>query len=367
MFGVSIKSTSQFFSWIWPKRFKIEKDVWKRLSTFSMNTYLSMIGVLIFFLISKDVSLGKEYQYKNQAYNKCVCDEFKRIREPCPNEDGDDFQNNFVNFPIQNFVLSFSIVSIACHVIHSLVVVIPPPVPMMDFILGLEKDHDPKGQETRESYEMTPRSPDNTRSTHEPRVEDSKCKRGWTILFKLLCIVLTLSVVGFLIAVPYLDLGKSSSIDNSGCPTKSNERCTFPFVFDNVTYYGCSKDDNEVIHFYSEGNNTAKAWCAINAEENGEGAKSYEICEDNCPGGTNNHHISYRTIFLCFPNRITFPSNFQYVKPMGSCAMYLEFHQIVLPTIVRVKKAMRELIANTVNLVGLHGVVKMEKYPMAMV
>ena len=47
--------------------------------------------------------------------------------------------------------------------------------------------------------------------------------------------------------------------------------------------------------------------------------------------------------------------------------MYLEFHQIVQPTIAHVKKAMRELIANTVNLVGLHGVVKMEKYPMAMV
>ena len=286
LFGLSIKSLSQL---IWPRKGKGDKTVWERLFTFSINVYLSMIGVVIFYLMSMDVSLGKEYQYKDQSYFKCLCDELKeRNNDQCTNEENDDVQNKFVGFPIKNFVLSFSIVSLACHVIHSLVVAIPSPIRMIDFILGSEKTNDTKGQETAELMEMT--SPDKRLSTHEPKGKDSMCKRGWTICFKVICFILTLAVVGCLGAMPYIhfSFGKSSST-NSGCPTQSSDKCTFPFVFQNVTYYGCSKVDNEVIGFHGEGNHSAKAWCAIDAKENGQGAKRYEICKDNCPGGTKNH------------------------------------------------------------------------------
>ena len=290
LFGISIKSLSQL---IWPRKRKGKRTVCERLFTLSINVYLSMIGVVIFYLMSMDVSLGKEYQFKDQSYYKCMCDELKqkKLSDQCSNEDNDDVQNKFVGFPINNFVLSFSIVSLACHVLHSLVIAIPSPIPMADFILGSKQSNETEGQETADSMEMT--SPDSRHSTHEPK--DSKCKRGWTVCFKILCLVLALAVVGCLGAMPYFhfSFGKSLSTTNSGCPTQSDDKCTFPFVFESVTYYGCSKVDNKVIGFRGEGNHSAKAWCAIDAKENGEGAKSYEICEDTCPGGTRKSYLLY--------------------------------------------------------------------------
>ena len=294
MVGLSIKSTSQFISFIWPKKCKVKNSIWTRLSTFSINVYLSIVGLLIFYLIHMDVSLGKEYQYKDQSYDKCLCDKLKKWSDPCTNDENDDFQNKFVNFPIKNFVLSFSIVSLACHVLHSLFVCIPSPVRMSDFILASVKISDTKGQETVESHEMTSFD-SKPSSTPEPKAEVSKCNLGWTIFLKFICILMTMAVIGFLIAVPYLNIsfGKSTSINPSGCPTKSNERCTFPFAFKDVTYYGCSKVDNSKIDFHAEGNGSVTAWCAIDAKENGEGAKSYEICADNCPGGKFYHILFY--------------------------------------------------------------------------
>ena len=88
-FGLSMKSLRQFISNFWPKKYKVKSTIWKRLMTFSINVYLSLIGMIIYYLILMDLCPLKENNYKNQNYDQCYCDKLKRDNQQadCKNEE----------------------------------------------------------------------------------------------------------------------------------------------------------------------------------------------------------------------------------------------------------------------------------------
>ena len=279
-FGLSIKSFRQFVSKFWPKKYKIKSTILKRLMTFSINVYLALIGMIIYYLILMDICLLKGNDYGDH-YNRCYCDG-SNSNDPKCNDPKLNLQHLFVQFSIDKFTLAFSLVSLACHVIHSLTIAIPPPIPMIDFILGSEKSKD---EEDTQSIEMTS-SPKN-KPELEIQVEDSKCKIGWSICFKVSCCILLMMFVGFVMALPYVNFGndqcQASNKTNSSktCQTNDNKDCVFPFVHHDQVFYGCSKTDNEDIHYSMDKDvRTYKAWCATDTN-----FEIFDICKENCPGG----------------------------------------------------------------------------------
>ena len=233
--------------------------------TFSINVYLAFIGLVIFYMFYMiEICLWKEYNYKNQSYDNCQCDDRRSNGLECENED-DNLQNYFNDFSIGYFILAFSSVSLTCHVVHSLTTVLPPPIPMIDFILGSEKK-DANASDVNDSSNPDP--------------QDTKCKIGWSISFKVFCCIVSMAFIGCVIASPYVkfiaDCPDINDNDYSHyCRTTEDLHCTFPFVHNNETYYGCSKFDT--------GSNNHGAWCALDANKYG-GYKSIGNCQENCPG-----------------------------------------------------------------------------------
>ena len=273
IFGLSIKSIRQVFSKICPNR--IKSKYWKRLLTFSINVYLAFIGLVIFYMIMIDICLWKDYDYKNQSYDKCQCDDRRRNGLECENED-DNLQNYFNDFSIGYFILAFSSVSLTCHVIHSLTIAIPPPIPMIDFILGSKKE------DTEENTNFIEMTSFNAPGTQSQVKENTKCKTISYICFKVLCFILSMALIGFIIASPYLKyVGQCPTMNETKashyCQTTEKKHCTFPFIIENKIYRGCFKRDYSRIHDHV-------AWCAIDADEYGHW-KSIGNCQQNCPGG----------------------------------------------------------------------------------
>ena len=274
--GLSLKSFSQFGSNFWAKKCKIKSAIWKRLMTFSINVYLALIGMIIYYLILLDLCLWKEHNYKNQSYDNCWCGDGKNDQDERCKSNDEDVQNKLIQFSIENFVLAFSLVSLACHIIHSLTIAIPSPIPMIDFILGSEKIKDEEGTQ---SIEMEP-SPKNTPKL-EIQVEDSKCKVGWSICFKVFCSIMSMMFVGFIIASPYINFSneqcQASNQSNASitCQTKENLDCVFPFLYENQVSYGCSNTKHKDFSL-----DVKEGWCATDPD-----FKSFGICKENCPGG----------------------------------------------------------------------------------
>ena len=276
--GLSIKSLRQFVSNFWPKEYKVKSTIWKRLMTFSINVYLALIGMIIYYLILMDLCPLKEHDYKNQSYDKCYCDKLKldNPQADCNSDDEENVQNMFVKFPIKNFSLGFSLVSLACHVIHSLTIAIPPPIPLIDFILGSSEKATDEENVAIELAKQTAIPPQVIFAKKE-----TKCKIGWSICFKILSCLLSIMFIGFLIASPYVNFGnklcQTSNETNSSntCQTNENKHCVFPFTYNGQVFYGCSKDKHKDFSLDEK-----QGWCAIDPD-----FKSFGICKPNCQGG----------------------------------------------------------------------------------
>ena len=283
-FGLSIKCVRQFISNFWPKRYKIKSTIWKRLMTFSINVYLALIGIIIYYLILMDFCQWKEYDYMDQSYDKCLCDELISRGQKCKNED-DDFQNYLKDFTVENFILAFSSVSLACHIIHSLTIAIPPPIPMIDFILGSSKKA--TNQENICAIELEKKTePVPPQVIFTEKETKSKIGWSWSMCFKVFCFFISIAFIGSVIASPLFvkSIGQCPTTnENDTCQTTENKYCKFPFMHNNEIYHGCSTVDRDGD---SSNNKNDVAWCATDANKYGK-YNSFGNCRDNCPGGNN--------------------------------------------------------------------------------
>ena len=64
------------------------------------------------------------------------------------------------------------------------------------------------------------------------------------------------------------------------CTTEPDNRpCIFPFVHDNITYFGCTKVPHPEILI-------GRFWCNINPQDERGfiGSTSVSLCDNSCPG-----------------------------------------------------------------------------------
>ena len=199
--GVSTKSFGQFIQMIIPRRCSTSPSVFKkilsRMFTFSINVYFALIGFIIYHLTMIHFWEDTYTDYKDKSYDQCTCQILKTDYDiECKNEDN-NFQNAFVRFHIEVLVLAFSMVSLICHIIHSLVLSIPPPIPMLDFILGSTQES--KDADNCDEIEMI-----STEEKHklEIKTKESKLKWSMIIFLKLASFILSIAFVTTLLVAP---------------------------------------------------------------------------------------------------------------------------------------------------------------------
>ena len=112
-----------------------------RTFTYSLNCHLAIIAGLIIYLIKLWFVFedSTSLNFSNRPFDQCRCNILSEfyLEDQCTNEEAlYSFQNKFLNVPIESILIAFLIVSISCHLIHSIFVALPPPLPLLQFSLG---------------------------------------------------------------------------------------------------------------------------------------------------------------------------------------------------------------------------------------
>ena len=240
----------------------------RRFITYSLNVHLATIAALLYCLYSVWISLEvtSTMNFENKPFDQCKCDPLN----PCINDETENsFQNVFVGISIQPFILAFLVVSLACHIAHSVILAFPPPLSMSHFILGQDEDQDVNNSITNTISKML----------------KNHARIG----------ILGLSVVALLTGIvtsPYIlfdthfsngDYSFKISTNfstyvtrlffgsDSTCQTIDNFNCTFPFKYEGSTFWTCSDSIKDGV----------SPWCATDADTNGT-FKSIGECKPNC-------------------------------------------------------------------------------------
>ena len=156
-------------------------QVIRRLLTYSLNVHLTLIAGVTYFLFS----LWSIFQnsttviFSNKSFNQCLCDilpEYYNGEECVNTETQNSFQNKFLYLQTSHFLIAFLSVSISCHVIHSLLIWLPEPQTLLDFIIGSNKEevHEEAAPETANSEPTISNHPN-------PR------RKSPATIFKLIC------------------------------------------------------------------------------------------------------------------------------------------------------------------------------------
>ena len=252
-----------------------------RLLTFSMNCYLALIMLIMFYLYNMWIYIRHtsdmiwDLDYTNQPFDQCACQNYGH----CSAETS-DFQNILSSIEIRLYFYLLLLNPMLCHIIHSLFLFLPAPIPLLDFILCIKtRTTDHQGShETIQLQDLTETTNEsNLRQHPKPKNRQSNC------IF-IPCILLTFVYFQILLGSPigfqYLvkDQGNLKS-GISSCPTKGLKSCHFPFTFKKRPYFGCISHSRSDLPFGS-------VWCPIaNYTDNSGYLKTVGICEANCPGG----------------------------------------------------------------------------------
>ena len=99
-----------------------------------------MIAALTFYLLELWIVFkdSTNINFSNKPFNQCICDEIlPQYNVTCTNEEtANSFQNKFTSVPIKTILITFFITSIICHIVHSVILIIPPPMTLFQFVLG---------------------------------------------------------------------------------------------------------------------------------------------------------------------------------------------------------------------------------------
>ena len=139
--GVSVKLMGQIFAQKFLKNRPNNRGILivRRLLTYSINVHLALIAVLIyyFYAVWIDLEFTSSMNFSNFPFNQCPCDVLLENGLPCVNEETENsFQNLFIGIPNQPFILCFLVVSILCHLVHSLCTILPVPISLLDYVIG---------------------------------------------------------------------------------------------------------------------------------------------------------------------------------------------------------------------------------------
>ena len=111
-----------------------------RIFTYSLNCHLALIAALTFYLLELWIVFkdSTNINFSNKPFNQCICDEIlPQYNVTCTNEEtANSFQNKFISVHIKTILITFLVSAIICHVFHSIILTIPPPMTLFQFVLG---------------------------------------------------------------------------------------------------------------------------------------------------------------------------------------------------------------------------------------
>ena len=192
--------------------------IFLRLFTYSLNCHLTLIAGLTYYLyiIWIDSEQSSSNNFSNLPYDQCFCVFLTELgfgQDYCANwESKTSFQNKLIIVSLPLVLQMFLITSFLCHILHSLIIYIPPPLTLIDFYIGTKQDN-------AESFARISRS---TSSRNSLRHSLAKL-RGRTNIFKASCCLIAVFYMVGLVSSPYygLNLFLGSSADDNGNLLKS--------------------------------------------------------------------------------------------------------------------------------------------------
>ena len=215
--GSSIQTMGKFLSRYCSKFCK--HKILARLFTYSINCNFAMVAGLTMYMYKMWHDLGKraEFAFSDKSFDQCTCDVLKAIGQVCVNrETGYSFQNLFLLWDMQLLLLSFFITSIACHLIQSLFLCLPAPLPLYQFIVGQENKDEVIEKELKSEYEL-----ENLDFKHKAKSVELKAHDGFvTKGIRLVCCIIAVVFFVGLAGVPFYGFdqlpGEAISTENGG-------------------------------------------------------------------------------------------------------------------------------------------------------
>ena len=258
------------------KRKTMISRILSRTFTYSLNCHLALIAGLTYYLLQLWIIFknSTSLNFSNKPFNQCICEDIlPQYNVTCTNEEtANSFQNKFIGIPNQVIILAFLLTSITCHIIHSMVLVFPPPLTLFQFVSGRQPK--PEEKDAIAKRDLT-------------NSDESRVSKG----VKMTLCLLGAAYVAGLIIVPYYTFDSYQGNGNllilclttisyslivnpllvGICQTLDNYDCQFPFTYQGRNHYYCTTLYNSDI--------SSGSWCSIFDQE----TKSVGECKSSCP------------------------------------------------------------------------------------
>ena len=143
-----------------------------RFFVFSFNVYLTLIAGIVFILfyelidfrLKSSFKLVSRFDFKNTIFDQCTCPKPDSASH-CSNVDM-NFQNLLIYLPSEYLLTAFLICSFLLHFLHSCLFSLPPPIPMLNFVMGTTN-----AEVINEEFEMKPLQ--DTSSSSNPKCKEN--------------------------------------------------------------------------------------------------------------------------------------------------------------------------------------------------
>ena len=184
----------------------------KRMFTVSIYLYFAFIGAMIHYLHQRSVDyrasgnpVKTKFDYTNKKFEQCDCrGEESKMTDFC-NNTLEDFSNDFIHFSQFHWTILISLFivsSLTIHLVLSLCKKLPPPTPLLDFIVGrCEADEAiPSANEENPEDGIHLQEPGTEQVPLEPqKTKPSKKKK---LSFKIICFILAIFYLIALFLMP---------------------------------------------------------------------------------------------------------------------------------------------------------------------
>ena len=279
----------------------------KRLATFSINLYFTLIAVIIasafkiWILTLEESGLQSSFDldFKNQGFDLCTCQLLEKFDLGCANNEA-NLQNYLDTLPIEILLYAFILIPLCCHFLQSMCTSIPPPMHMVDFLTGAEPEEERPIQSSN-SFEMKAKSEVANNDNGNQNKSSKLCSSSYVLailstIISMLIVIVMCTPFGFNLFLIEYNHTQTSKYDNlllncstvatyskfklhssddvSYCSTQDFMLCKFPFEYHERLYYDCVGSHN-----------STDKWCPISEHKDANGTfKEPGWCSANCPG-----------------------------------------------------------------------------------
>ena len=190
-----------------------------RLVTFSINLYFALIASIALYVFKMWVSIKEEtglesyfdLDFKKLGYNLCI---------KCLDCEVDDNLQNYLNtLPFEMILYLAIVIPILIHILHSVCLILPGPVHMLDFIQGNPSPVQENNEEPSNELELQDQNMAKKETIKDNPKLNHNLSKGQNTIAISFAIILFVSVwclpLGFKFIMKEIDLGNETSCKQS--------------------------------------------------------------------------------------------------------------------------------------------------------